>query len=408
MPTTGPSAFDFFADFFALCLVLVPLFYVLPWAWARRTLLTLAGAYLLVLVAPRLALFYLAFWVAVATLQRVVAWSGEHKWGPHVLSISILATLAPMVLWKLRPASFTISFNVFLNNRLWQISNVAGTIDSIRPIILPIGLSFATFRAVDLLVQSFLGTIPRQPLGHVLFYGFFPPVQVIGPVIEYSEVYAQSQKTEGLKLEDYRAAFTQVIVGVLKVFVLAVPLASSSDVLVLYKTNGALVLWIELFMYTWFFYLNFSGYSDLAIGTARLFGFRLKPNFSRPFTRTNPQDFWNNWHMSLTRWARRNVFVPLGGMRQRSQYLAIAATMMTIALWHDITVPLVIFGTYHSCALIGARLLNQVRPAATEPSRWLSIGKATLVFVYVAVSIPMLTLHLGQLGHFYSALLGLR
>jgi alginate O-acetyltransferase complex protein AlgI len=408
VPDTGFSAFDFFADLFALCLVLVPIFYLLPWAWARRALLTLSGAYLLMLIAPRLALFYAIFWLAIAGLQRLVAWSGERKAGTYVLAVCVLTTLAPMVIWKLRPASFTINFNVFLNNRLFEISSLAGAVDAMRPIILPIGLSFATFRAIDLLVQSYLGTVPPQPVGQVLFYGFFPPVQVIGPVIEYSEVYAQSKKTDGLKLEDYRAAFTQVIVGAIKVFVLAVPLASSGDLLLVYKTNSTWRIWIELFMYTWFFYLNFSGYSDLAIGTARLFGFKLKPNFSRPLTRTNPQDFWNNWHMSLTRFAQRNVFVPLGGMRRRSQYFAIAATMMTIALWHNISLPLVIFGIYHSTALIGNRMLNQVRPAATEPSRMLTIGKATLLFVFVAVSLPMLTLDLGQFGHFYPSLLGLR
>ena len=167
-------------------------------------------------------------------------------------------------------------------------------------------------------------------------------------------------------------------------------------------------IWVELVMYTWFFYLNFSGYSDLAIGIARLFGFKLKPNFSRPFTRTNPQEFWNSWHMSLTRFAQRNVFVPMGGMRQRTQYLAIAATMMVIALWHDISLPLVVFGVYHTCGLIGARILNQIRPAAPDPSILLSTGKGLLLFVFVAASLPLLTLKFSELGRFYEALLGIR
>src|SRR6476661_1310601 len=104
--------------------------------------------------------------------------------------------------------------------------------------------------------------------------------------------------------------------------------------------------------------------------------------------------------MSLTRFAQRNVFVPLGGFRQRSQYFAIAATMMVIALWHDISVPLVLFGIYHTCGLIGARLLNQVRPAATEPSVLLQTGKAMLLFAFVTLSLPLLTLRLGEIGSF--------
>jgi D-alanyl-lipoteichoic acid acyltransferase DltB (MBOAT superfamily) len=93
-------------------------------------------------------------------------------------------------------------------------------------------------------------------------------------------------------------------------------------------------------------------------------------------------------------------------MRPNRQYVAIFATMMTIALWHNNSIPLVIFGIYHSCGLIGARLMNLRRPAATNPSWRLSASKATLLFVFVAVSMPMLTLSLGQLGGFYKALLG--
>ena len=402
------SAFDYFADLFALGLVLVPIFYLLPWAWARRSLLTLAGVYLLFLIAPRLALFYAVFWILVALMQRVVAWAGERKRGGYLLTVCVVATLSLLVIWKLFPADFIIEFNSFFDARLWQVSSYVGTIDAIRSIILPLGLSFASFRAVDLLVQSYLGTVPALPVGNVLFFGFFPPVQIIGPVIEYTEIDASSRTTKRLQLDDYRAAFTQIVVGLVKIFVLAVPLASSADVFIVYRLNSPWRLWIELIMYAWFFYLNFSGYSDLAIGGARLFGFTLKPNFSRPYTRTSPQSFWNSWNMSLTRFAQRNVFVPLGGMRQRSQYVAIAATMMVIALWHDISVPLVLFGIYHTCGLIGARLLNQVRPAAAEPSWLLQTGKGVLLFTFVTLSLPLLTLRWAEIGSFYDSLVGFR
>jgi alginate O-acetyltransferase complex protein AlgI len=98
--------------------------------------------------------------------------------------------------------------------------------------------------------------------------------------------------------------------------------------------------------------------------------------------------------------------VPLGGMRRRSQYVAIAATMMVIALWHDISFALVVFGLYHTAGIIGARLLNQVRPAATDPSVLLKTGKAFLLFMFVVASLPMLVLRFGDLGGFYKALIG--
>ncbi len=97
--------------------------------------------------------------------------------------------------------------------------------------------------------------------------------------------------------------------------------------------------WFELLRFGLFFYFNFSGFSDIAVGTALLFGFKISPNFNNPYVKTNPQDFWNSWHMSLTKFCQRNVFVPLGGMRRNRQYPAILATIMVIALWHDLTHP---------------------------------------------------------------------
>ena len=249
-------------------------------------------------------------------MQRLVAWTGETRGGGLVLAAASSTTLAPIVIWKLFPADFTIWFNVFFDDRALPGLELCWA-RSTRP---PDHSCRSACRSRRFAPSTswcsrISGPSRRSRSATILFFGFFPPVQVIGPVIEFAEVDAQSRKTERLQIDDYRFAFTQIIVGAIKVFVLAVPLASSADLFVVYRTNHALVLWFELVLYAWYFYLNFSGYSDLAIGVARLFGFKLKPNFSRPYTRTNPQAFWNSWHMSLTRFAQRNVFVPLGGMR---------------------------------------------------------------------------------------------
>jgi len=110
-------------------------------------------------------------------------------------------------------------------------------------------------------------------------------------------------------------------------------------------------VWMALLVFSWSFYFNFSGFSDLAIGIACLFGFKLKSNFNHPFFSRNIRTFWANWHMSLTRFAQRNVFIPLGGMRKRTQYVAIVGTMIVIALWHGLSFGFVLFGLYHSFGL---------------------------------------------------------
>jgi D-alanyl-lipoteichoic acid acyltransferase DltB (MBOAT superfamily) len=400
------DSFEYFEDLLALGLLLVPLFYVLPSARARRILLGLAGMYLVFLIAPRLLAFYLPFWVGLFALQHLIAAAPARRWRPAALALSIAATLTPLVLWKIFPTRFVVRFNVFFDERVDDVFPWLGAVDRIRDIILPIGLSFATFRAIDLLVKVHLEIIEPLTPTRMLAYGFFPPVQVIGPVIEYSEIETGLDDRRRADPADILAGVLLVAVGLIKVFVISYLLEPSGEILVRFDEATWWETWIELFLFALYFFFNFAGFSDIAIGAARLFGFRLKPNFNNPYMKTTPQEFWNNWHMSLTRFAQRNVFVPLGGMRRQHQYRAIFATIMVIALWHDLTVPLVLFGFYHAAGLIGHRILIQRRAAAPDPTWAVQAAKMGLVFGFVALSFPMLLLRLADLPDFYGRLIG--
>jgi alginate O-acetyltransferase complex protein AlgI len=312
-----------------------------------------------------------------------------------------------MVTWKLFPTRFIIRFNLFFDARVGDVSPWLGAIDRTRNIILPIGLSFATFRAIDLLVKVYLEVTRPLSVTRVWAVGFFPPVQVIGPVMEHTEIEARLDTTHRASPDDVLAGVLQIAIGLVKIFVLSYALKPSIQILVSYEITAWWKLWVELFAFAWYFFFNFAGFSDLAIGSARPFGFRLKPNFNNPYLKTNPQDFWNSWHMSLTRFAQRNVFIPLGGMRPQHQYRAIFATIMVIALWHDLSIPLVIFGLYHSAALIGHRFLVTRRPPAPAPSLWLRWSKSGALFTMVAISLPLLTLSLANVPDFYGRLLGI-
>lgn len=240
-------------------------------------------------------------------------------------------------------------FNERFHELVTWLNPWTGAIDRVRSLILPIGLSFATFRAIDQLIKVRLEIVePLSPLRQFAF-AFFPSVLVIGPVIEYTEIEEGLTRRTRWDPQDTLSGLLTIALGAVKVFGAAYLLRGSQGVFALETRDGSpLEYWLELAMYAWYFFFNFSGFSDMAIGCARIFGYRLAPNFNNPYLKTNPQDFWNSWHMSLTRFAQRNVFVPMGGMRARTQYVAIAATMMVIALWHDVSVPLVIFGVYHS------------------------------------------------------------
>jgi alginate O-acetyltransferase complex protein AlgI len=398
------DSFDYFGDLLALSLLAVPIFFGLRRSPFRNLFLGTAGLYLLTLIAPRLAVFYLAFWAGVFVMQYVIRrWPSEQtRW--IALTTGVVLALAPMVIWKITPTYFVIEFNLFFNNAIDTASPWFGAIDRARNIILPIGLSFATFRAIDLLVKVHLDLVDPLSFTRMYAFGFFPPVQVIGPVIEVTEVEAQLREPMPPDPRSMLSGLMLIATGLVKVFVIAYVLEASSSVFNPTAAGAVWEYWFELFRFALYFYFNFSGFSDIAIGSALLYGFHLRPNFNNPYMKTNPQDFWNSWHMSLTRFCQRNVFVPLGGMRAGRQYGAMLATIMVIALWHDLTLPLVLFGIYHGVGLIGHRIVASRRPV--NELRLLRVAKIGTLFVFVSLSLPLLLLPIGDLSGFYGRLIG--
>jgi len=402
------STIAYFFDLLSLAVVLMAIVWLpLPSA-VKRLAFALAGAYLLFLIAPRLLAFYTLAWLTVFVLQRVVVWSAEKSVGLTLLWVGIALLLAPMIVWKLWFSEFNVAFNLWGNGIVEWFGPRLWTIDLAREIIIPIGLSFATFRAIDLLIKSYLGQVGALSLDRVLFYGFFPPVQVIGPVIQYTEIQQQGDQFLRPQAADVYQGVLRIFTGIIKVALIAVALQPSAAVFNVYENESPLHLWLLLFTYTWYFYINFSGYSDLAIGTARLFGFELNENFKYPYFRKNVADYWNNWHMSLSHFAQRNVYVPMGGYRVRTQYIALFATIMVIALWHNITWGMVLFGCYHGAGLMAHRYWSTVRQNNTGPEAlWQGWGKIAATYIFVTLGFPLLVMPLSEAIHFYGSLTGL-
>jgi len=404
------SAFAYFADLLVVTFFIVPIYYALKAPTARRALLTATGAFLLFAIAPRLAVFYILFWISAWLGHRWLAAQNAPPQPGAIFFVLVAVFLAPMVTWKLVTEPFTIQFNLILHSWVGLFSPWLEQLDAVRDILAPIGLSFATFRAVDLLIQTHVGLIGRLSFERVLFYGLFPPVQVIGPIIEYSEVEAASSRAAPIQLEDLITGIQQIFIGLFKVFALAYPLERSAELFLYYDSNPVPALWIALTGFTFYFYLNFSGYSDIAIGISRLFGFHLKANFNWPYWRPNPQEFWANWHMGLTRFARRNIFIPFGGYRKGNQYPAIIMTIMVIALWHDLSLSLVLFGTYHAAGLCAHRFWddrNRRLSTQAKDNAVTLISKRIGTFGFVMLSFPMIMLPTASLPDFYGALFGL-
>ncbi len=400
------DSFQFFSNLFVVVAVVLPAYRLVKNVLARRLLLGVVGVYLIWLIAPRLALFYLGFWLVVGLLHWVVARTAEKRYGTVVFVASLVIVLAPMLTWKIWTDSFIINFNLWSNSAVSTLLGPWGAVDLVRDIILPLGLSFSTFRGLDLLIKMYLGVMEPLRADEVFFYGFFPPVQLIGPVIQYTEIRDGVQPGRTKVTTDLRAGLLLILSGLFKIFVLAYPLQSSKDVFGALDQNSFGVLWFELVCFTLYFFFNFAGYSDLAIGASRLLGYDIGRNFDWPYAKTNPQSFWNSWHISLTGFFRRNVFVPFGGMRENTQYRAIFLTIMAIALWHDISIPLVIFGLYHAAGLMGHRYLLTKRQPRPDETFLLRLPKMVAMVAFVGFSMPLFVIQADQIIPVYSHLVG--
>ncbi|MEZ0260796.1 MAG: MBOAT family O-acyltransferase [Alphaproteobacteria bacterium] len=400
------NSYAYFFDLLALCFVLVPTFYALKSESSRRILLTLGGMYLMYFIAPRLVLFYVIFWCVAYLLQRLLAMLGQMGRGDAFFWFSIIVLLSPMVTWKLTGDNFNYLFNLKLNEWLKPLSQHLWEIDMSRDLLTPIGISFATFRAVDLLIKTYLGKLEALSFGRVLFYGFFPPVQVVGPISEYEESDKLDAKADPQNIFE---GLIRIASGFIKVFLICGLLSFTNDAIMNPKGLDTGRAWLMLLGFSWYLYLNFSGYSDIAIGAARLFGIRLKENFNFPLLRPqNIQEYWNNWHMSLSRFAQRNIFVPCGGYREKTQYIALAATMMTIAMWHNVSLIAVCFGVYYLVGLIAHRMYAKARGEKRVPQPAEKLFYRVLTYFFVILGFPMIVAESFEpLAIFYKALAGL-
>lgn len=409
------SIIRFFLDLLFLLPLILLVRAILPGALAFRLACIVAGLYLYYGTGPRLVLLVLAYWVLVWALQALAAAAERSKsvaFGWFGLVAVVTAPLVPMLAWKILPDAFAAGITKAGSKILMATAPGLGFADALVGFVVPIGLSFAAFRALDLLLKVYLGVLTPLSLDRVLYYGMFPPILALGPIAEYEELRADvPARQRAPDPGDIAVGLFRVAWGAVKILVIGQALERASAWAWGGGEASIALQWLALLLYGLFFYANFSGYSEIAIGAARILGVRLKENFNNPFLKTNPQAFWNAWHMSLTRWAQRYVFVPLGGMRPGRQYYAIFMTIMVIALWHGLAWPMVVFGVYHAVIVVGHRFLEDWRRrngrAAPIDSLLTRNLKSLAVIGYVSFSIPLLLLDGSSALSFYAGLFGL-
>jgi D-alanyl-lipoteichoic acid acyltransferase DltB (MBOAT superfamily) len=259
---------------------------------------------------------------------------------------------------------------------------------SLKTIVLPVGISFFTFMAISYVVDAYRGEFEPTTLEKFAVYLSFFPHLVAGPIVRPSELIPQIEKPRDPRRVDTSRAFYLIATGLFKKVVIANYLASSivDQVFAAPGQHSSLEILIAIYAYAVQIYADFSGYTDIAIGIALLLGFSFPQNFDSPYAAVSVQDFWRRWHMTLSRWLRDYVYIPLGGNRRGTvlTYRNLMLTMLIGGLWHGAAWTFVVWGALHGLALAGERWWHGRRAApAHPPSGWPRWRARILTFHFV-------------------------
>ncbi|TGM96777.1 MBOAT family protein [Leptospira yasudae] len=251
-------------------------------------------------------------------------------------------------------------FNFFQQN-LSFIFNSSLTLDlDYKKVHLPIGISFFTFQSISYIVDVYRKeTIPQKNIFNLALYISLFPQLIAGPIVRYSHI-AKEIEIRNENLEDFIAGIQRFIIGLSKKILIANNVAVIADG-IFSIPSGSLstsLAWVGILSYTLQIYFDFSGYSDMAIGLGRMFGFHFEENFNYPYAASSVKDFWRRWHISLSTWFRDYVYIPLGGNKigNGRTYFNLIFIFFITGLWHGANWTFVIWGLFHGFFLLLERI----------------------------------------------------
>ena len=270
-------------------------------------------------------------------------------------------------------------FNFFIESAepmLQSLGFATGTLN----IVLPVGISFFTFQTLSYTIDVYRGTLrsTRSFLDFALYVAFFPQL-VAGPIVRARELLPQLAEVPTWSNRRFYGGAQQMLRGAVKKVLLADRMGEMVDIVFagpdLYS---GVTLWIAAFAYAGQIYYDFSGYTDMAIGAAKMLGYRFPKNFRHPYLATSIAEFWHRWHMTLSRWLRDYLYIPLGGSRfsKASTYRNLMITMTLGGLWHGAAWTFVVWGIWHGAALSVERAMGWKRAGGVG---WIATMSIVLV-----------------------------
>ena len=239
-----------------------------------------------------------------------------------------------------------------------NLNTITGAGISLLHIALPIGISFYTFQTMSYTIDVYRGVVPAQNniLTFATYVTLFPQL-IAGPIVQYKTVEKELTERK-VTLRDFSEGAFRFSVGLAKKVLLANQIGSLWDTISRLNQMSVATAWLGAVAYTFQIYVDFSGYSDMAIGLGRMFGFHFLENFNFPYMSKTITEFWRRWHISLSSWFREYVYIPLGGNRKglARQLINIMIVWMLTGLWHGANWNFVLWGIYYGVLLMIEKL----------------------------------------------------
>ena len=258
-----------------------------------------------------------------------------------ILILGIIVNIGLLIFYKFSNLAINI-INKYYNHSLIEI-------------LIPVGISFYTFQEISYIVDVYRGKKCQKNIINLGLYISFFPQLIAGPIVRYSDFMPQILKRKK-NMENLTEGFVRFCKGLIKKILIANQLGSFVDYIFVRDvgTFSAEVLWLTAISYTFQIFFDFSGYSDMAIGLAKMFGFKIKENFNYPYSSKTFTEFWRRWHISLSSWFRDYVYIPLGGNKKgiKRTIINLLIVWFLTGIWHGAGLNFILWGLIWGCLII--------------------------------------------------------
>jgi alginate O-acetyltransferase complex protein AlgI len=272
----------------------------------------------------------------------------------------------------------------------FKMMHTAGP-DIFSSFIVPIGLSYYTLRAIHYCIEGWKGSLPLHNFREYLNYLFFMPTLMAGPINRFDE-FQRGVRRRRWEPQLFSAGCQRILYGYVKIVYLAMYLVSDKLAHEIGKLppSGPVAAWLGCLQYGLNLYLQFSGYSDVAIGFALLLGFRISENFNYPFLARNISDFWKRWHISLTNWCRDYIYLPVLSITRHPR-VAVMASMLVLGFWHELSLRYICWGLYHGIGITLWHGFQDLKGRMSLPSGGVAAKAGDAVGVFLTMNFVILS-----------------